>query len=123
LTTRTIPNWATYPALFGAILINSFSAWSSDLTHDWLGGVGLGDCLVAALLCFVLLFVPYLLKRAGAGDVKLATALGALLGTSNALLAVACSFLAAGVAVLAWLLWLAGPFALAKALARQAGTS
>jgi prepilin peptidase CpaA len=66
-----IPNWLTFPAFFGALVL-------AGLT----GGVdALLTSLAAAGVAFALLFPAYCLRIMGAGDVKAAMVLGALLGS------------------------------------------
>jgi len=97
-----IRNSATYPTLLWALAINVLDALcrrhASDLADerttsgfdvyhasqaewwDALGAVGLGESLAGAVLAFVVMLFIYRMAGGGAGDVKLATALGALLG-------------------------------------------
>jgi len=69
--TRRIPNWLTVPGLFAGILANVLTqGWRSGLKASLLGA-GLG----------LLLLLPFVLLRSlGAGDWKLAGALGAFVG-------------------------------------------
>jgi prepilin peptidase CpaA len=67
---RRIPNWLTVPGLLAGIAVNAaLSGWSGVKTS--LLGAGLG----------LLLLLPFVLLRSlGAGDWKLAGALGAIVG-------------------------------------------
>lgn len=67
---RRIPNWLTVPALVAGVALNTFAGGWTGLKHSLLGaGVGL------------LLLLPFVLLRSlGAGDWKLAGALGAFVG-------------------------------------------
>ncbi len=65
-----IPNWLTLPALLGALGYAGFAG----------GLLGLGTALFGALTGFAILFVPFLLRWLGAGDVKAVMVLGALWG-------------------------------------------
>lgn len=65
-----IPNALTLPALAGAL---GYAAWSS-------GASGLLTALLGAGVAFAVLFVPFLLRWLGAGDVKAVMVLGALWG-------------------------------------------
>jgi prepilin peptidase CpaA len=70
---RRIPNWLTFPTLAFALLHGA-----------WLGGVdGARDALFGAGAAFALLVLPYAIGALGAGDVKAAMALGALLGAGD----------------------------------------
>lgn len=71
LRSRRIPNWLTVPALVTGVVANSvFNGWS-----------GLKSSLLGAGLGLVLLLPFVLLRSLGAGDWKLAGALGAFTGT------------------------------------------
>ena len=87
----------------------------------YLGAVGLPQSLSGAALCFFLMLICYQLARGGAGDVKLATAIGALLGVRDGLLALAFSYVFAGVVIITWSIWAQGPFVLASSLLRRIG--
>jgi prepilin peptidase CpaA len=68
--TRRIPNWLTISALLGGIVLNAALGGISGLKSSLLGA-GLG----------LLVLLPFVLLRAlGAGDWKLAGALGACVG-------------------------------------------
>lgn len=133
LSRRKIPNWATYPAFLWGVGINVFAAlaaWSDPVAEEYrqtpwwqvLGPVGLIPCLAGAVACFLALLILYRLSGGGAGDVKLATALGALLGLEQAVEALVFSYLAAGVGILCWLIWSVGPVRLLQAVARKFGS-
>jgi prepilin peptidase CpaA len=67
---RRIPNWLTVPAFFAGILLNSLTAGWPGLKSSLLGA-GLG----------LLILLPFVFIRSlGAGDWKLAGALGAFVG-------------------------------------------
>lgn len=135
LQRHKIPNWATYTALFWVVAINCCASslearqMASDAqvaarTHigpGFLGAVGIQQSALGGLVCFLVMLVAYNLAHGGAGDVKLATVIGAALGVKQGLLAVACSYVAAGVAILAWTIWSLGPLYLAAALGRKIG--
>jgi prepilin peptidase CpaA len=130
-----IYNWATYSAFLWAILINvaasSLSSGEAALNQAYnratiigpqmLGGVGLTQCLAGAALCFLVTLAGYHLSGRGAGDVKLATVIGALLGAYGGTFAVAYSYVVAAVAIILWSTWVNGPLALVKAMLRSFG--
>ena len=75
---RRIPNWLSYPAMLagaGIVLAGTLTGWSEAMgvpdAMESLGGFLLGATLLGVL---------YLSHGGGAGDVKLAAALGILLG-------------------------------------------
>lgn len=65
---------------------------------------GFADSAAATILPFVLLFILYVLKMLGAGDIKLFCSIGAIGGTSFVLNTLAYSFLSGGVIALAIML-------------------
>ena len=68
-----IPNWLTYPAMVvGLILRGVFFGWK-----------GLGSAALGCLLLGGIMFVFYVVRAMGAGDVKLMGAIGALVGPSH----------------------------------------
>jgi prepilin peptidase CpaA len=92
-----IPNWLTVSgAAFGLICnaLTSASANSGLLTSA--GGLVFG---------FAIMLQLYLLRIAGAGDVKLMAMVGAFLGFWSTLPAVAFIFVTGGIAALAFALW------------------
>jgi Flp pilus assembly protein protease CpaA len=134
LKSHKIYNWATYSALLWALAINiaATSLASGPVTYhqaylraaivgpEMLGGVGISQCLAGAALCFFITLAGYHLSGGGAGDVKLAAAIGALLGMQG-VYAVAYSYMVAAVAIIAWSTWNNGPLALVKAAGRTIG--
>jgi Flp pilus assembly protein protease CpaA len=132
---QRIYNWTTYSALLWALAINIFATTSARLEESalpslepanvvgppMLGGIGIGECLAGAGLCFIVTLFGYDLSGGGAGDVKLATVIGALLGLHAGIFAIAYSYLVAGVAIVAWSTWNYGPLGLAKAGFRKIG--
>lgn len=117
-----VPNWATYPAFLWAMLLNGI-ATLAEIGADWpwLGAIGLGPSLAGGAVCFAVMFFVYRLAG-GAGDVKLATALGALLGIEDGIGVLICAYLLAAVAMLCWAIWTVGPLHLAASLGRRIGS-
>jgi prepilin peptidase CpaA len=70
LRSRRIPNWLTVPGLFAGVVANTVL----------LGKSGLISSLIGALVALGLLLPFVLLRSLGAGDWKLAGALGAFVG-------------------------------------------
>jgi len=134
LTCRKIPNWATYSAALWAVLINALGSVSSGMSKyaefssigeqasSSLGAIGLRNCLAGAALGFFIMLLMYRLSGGGAGDVKLAAAIGALAGPMPCLSALINSYIVAGVFIVSWLVWEIGPLALITTLARIAGS-
>ncbi len=74
LRERRIPNAIVFPA---ALIGLSMNAWSGG-SGLWFGLQGLGAG-------FMLLFIPYLFRVVGAGDVKFLAAIGAFVGAFGSL--------------------------------------
>jgi len=75
---RRIPNWLTVSGFLAGIAMNTFLAWPSP--QRWSG------CLFAlkgAGIAFCVNLILYALHARGAGDVKLMTAIGAMVGWSD----------------------------------------
>lgn len=121
LRERKIRNWATYPSLLWAIAINLAMSLLARIGGEgngpsWiesarlmLGGVGLGDCLLGAAVSFFILFFITCFSGGGAGDVKLATAIGAYVGYDAALRVLAYSYIVGGITVMGYLVLSFGP--------------
>ncbi len=85
-----IPNWLTYSGIvMGLVLRWSFFGWR-----------GLGSALAGCLLAGGIVFVFYLVRAMGAGDVKLLAALGSLVGPSEAVVLLAATAISGGVLAL-----------------------
>ena len=131
IRSHKIYNWVTYSAFLWALLINiaaSLLATDQDFPTravaagpDMLGGVGIGQCLVGAALCFTITLLGYRLSGIGAGDVKLATVIGAVLGIQQGVYSVIYAYVVAAVAIIVWSAWTNGPLTLLKAGLRTVG--
>jgi prepilin peptidase CpaA len=92
---RRIPNWLTVPAAVVGLTVNS-AAYGWNGLKSSAAGLGLG----------LLLLFPFVLVRAlGAGDWKLAGALGAFLGPHELLMVLAGTVMIAGVMALALVIY------------------
>jgi len=124
LSHHRIPNWATYSGLAWALAIN-LAVWArvgNSRTPELLGAVGLQDSLEGAAACFGLMYAVYHVAGGGAGDVKLATVIGALLGARLGLFALALTYVVAGVTAFLVAVWVVGPFRLVAGLLRKLGS-
>lgn len=72
LRERRIPNFVVFPLAFFGLAVNSLNGWNGFFVA--LKGLSLG---------FGILFIPYLIKVLGAGDVKFLAAIGAVVGSSE----------------------------------------
>jgi prepilin peptidase CpaA len=117
---RRVPNWATYTACLGAFAVNSvfpLAMQGDSASASGLGSlpfpplvIGLQNSVCGAAVCFAVMFFVYGLAGGGAGDVKLATAIGALVGPAAGLTIITWCYLTAGAALLIWIAWQLGPF-------------
>lgn len=137
LRSRRIPNRLVLPFLVAGVLI---SPWRADWTvvrkglwipKDWSGfrqgvwpgnGVGfswngLGQSLEGVGLGFLLFGILYWKFGMGAGDVKLAAAIGAWVGPQQLFLALFFTSLAGGIMVLGWMAYLKFCAGLARSVA------
>jgi Flp pilus assembly protein protease CpaA len=120
---RRIPNWATYSALLWGLLLNAcHSLVPLDGMGNQLGTVGIRESLLGAGAMFLAAIVLFSITGGGAGDVKLLTALGSLLGLDLAIDAVLYGFVAAGAASVIWAVWRYGPLTLVRAVGRLVGS-
>ena len=92
---RRIPNWLTVSGFAAGLVINTISC-------RW---VGLKAALLGALLGLGLLLPLVLIRSLGAGDWKLAGALGACLGPRQLLSVLVGTILLAGIMALGLVIW------------------
>lgn len=117
---HVIPNWVTYSAAAWGVGINAYASIVPDSAES-LGAVGLGASLTGLFLLFTLLLIVFSFTGGGAGDVKLAGAIGALLGFNLGAEALLYAFVAAGIAVGTWAIVSVGPLNVVRLLARRCG--
>jgi prepilin peptidase CpaA len=92
---RRIPNWLTVPGLVVGVAINT-------ILYRW---PGLKTALLGALLGLGVLLPFVLIRSLGAGDWKLAGALGACLGPRQLMSVLVGTILVAGVMALTLVIW------------------
>jgi len=127
-----IYNWATYTAFLWAVILNvaadlilagSSGFDGAGLFRDRLGAVGAAEQFAGGNSVLVALLVVYRMSGArGAGDVKLAAALGSWLGLTHGLAAVLFTYAIAGAVLGAWLVVIAGPLRVGQYGLRLAGS-
>lgn len=109
---RKIYNWATYTAILFALGLNAISElWP----HPAWGAVGLQASVLGLAVCFTAKFLIYATAGGGAGDVKLAAAVGALLGPADGILVICYTYVLAGIVALCWVILRHGPLHLLRA--------
>jgi Flp pilus assembly protein protease CpaA len=106
-----IPNWITYPAILWGVGLNAWSAWVPSRAVD-LGAIGLFESMLGMCVLFFGMLIVFSFTGGGAGDVKLAGGIGALLGLTRGIDAVLAAMIIAGIAIGVWILWRHGPFRL-----------
>jgi len=137
LRSRRIPNWLVLPFLAAGIVVSPWRSdwdgarkglwlptnWASFQQCVWPGTShgfswhGLGQSFAGAGLGFLLFGILFLKFGMGAGDVKLAAAIGAWIGPQQLLFALFFTSLAGGMLVLGWIAYLK----IFKPLAQGAG--
>lgn len=127
---RLIPNWVTYSAVLWALLINVFASVADTRTTNlsvgnsnpgYLGAIGIGPCLLGLSVCFLAMLLIYSVTKGGAGDVKLAAALGALLGVERGLMTICYAYVLAGAFAMCLLIWRLGPLVVCQSFGRFLG--
>jgi Flp pilus assembly protein protease CpaA len=140
-----IRNSVTYPTLLYALAVAAFDTvfcrpHSADYLADpaagtpgllgesgvrlseHLGAVGFGASLGGAGVAFLIMLVIYHIAGGGGGDVKLATVLGALLGPAEVVHAILWTYVAAGFAIVIWLIVAFGPVRILTWVVRKVGS-
>ncbi|MEZ6086505.1 MAG: A24 family peptidase [Pirellulaceae bacterium] len=120
LSNRKIPNWATYSAFVWALVLNVAAFIVPEQNH-WLGSVGLTQSLAGGFGMLVIMFIMFSISGGGAGDVKMAACIGALLGWDLAVNAMLYGFVVAGAGLLCFTIWARGPLFIAQAILRTIG--
>jgi Flp pilus assembly protein protease CpaA len=117
---QRIPNWLTYSAILWGFGINLY-AKAAPSAAEYLGAVGISSSLAGFLAIFFLFLVVFSFTGGGAGDVKLAGAVGALFGLEAGMEVMIYAFAAAGVWIVSWAILSVGPMNIAKAIYRRLG--
>ncbi len=107
---RRIPNWLTYSAFGFALAAAAIVSSRSVSGHTTMPGViGLQEALAGFAATFGVMLAVYCLPGVGAGDVKLAGAIGACVGVRIGLHAILWAHLFAGTAMLVFVVRRIGP--------------
>jgi len=84
---RRIPNWLTYPGIVGGIALRGLL----------MGWDGTASALAGCVLAGGIFLLFYVVRAMGAGDVKLAAAIGSLLGPRDAVVMLLATAICGGV--------------------------
>jgi Flp pilus assembly protein protease CpaA len=138
LRSRRIPNWATYTAalwglglpLAAAVVPDSwtivvpgvFGATEVPL-GTLLAGVEIRHAVAGFAVGFGVMFLLYGVFQGGAGDVKLVTAAGALVGIDNLFQVLVYGYVIAAVCAACWLVLTGGPGGLAREVGKGLGAA
>ncbi|MCA9008298.1 MAG: prepilin peptidase [Planctomycetaceae bacterium] len=110
LTSRRIPNWLTYSAAGFAISAAAVVSVQASIGHVVLPGViGFRESVSGFAAVFGVMLVAYHILGIGAGDVKLAGAIGACIGVQAGLQALVWTHLVAGAVIGVHVGWKVGP--------------
>jgi prepilin peptidase CpaA len=93
LKTARVPNWLTAGGLIAGFCVRTCLA----------GGAGLETALAGALFGGGILFIPFLVRGIGGGDVKLMAAVSAWLGMGHAVVFILATAIAGGLLALGYL--------------------
>lgn len=120
---RRIFNWTTYPILCWAAVVASLITVCRLFAVDVpiLGNLTLNGFLTGAIGCGLVMLIPYQLSGGGAGDVKLAMAMGGLIGFTPAIWALAMGYLLAASWAIFKSFWEHTSWSLVSGLIRQIG--
>lgn len=125
---KKIYNWTTYPGFVWALILNVWATAGGTAAGIPEGAVlpvaevGIAACLLGALACFVPMIFLRQITGGGAGDVKLATVIGALLGAELGLKVIVHCYIIGGACILVGLIWRLGPITIAKSLWHRVGS-
>ncbi len=124
---KKIPNWATYTAMVWALGVNLIASLTMSeaafaATSALVPPIGIEASLTGAAVCFAAMLVLFRVAGSGAGDVKLAAVLGALLGFEKGLVIILWCHIVAGTVMAGWLIWQIGPWKLATTLLQHIGS-
>jgi Flp pilus assembly protein protease CpaA len=117
---QMLPNWLTYSAALWGLAINAIARWE-PVHAEHLGAVGLGASVAGLLLLFTLLLIVFSFTGGGAGDVKLAGAIGSLFGFEFGATVMLYAFIAAGIAITVWVVGRIGAIEIFRLIARRFG--
>lgn len=124
---KKIFNWTTYPGFAFAMLLNALDIWTggskplSEGSQLPPGEIGIWASIIGAVACFFPMIMIRNFTGGGAGDVKLATAIGALVGAQFGLKIIVFCYLIGGISALIMLTWTNGVWQVLLTLCRKVG--
>jgi prepilin peptidase CpaA len=96
---RRIPNWLTYPGILVGLLCRGvLLGWLG-----WKGGLATG--FLGCLLAGGIMFLFFMVRAMGAGDVKIMAAIGAFVGPRDAVTVLLATAICGGVLAIAYALY------------------
>lgn len=114
---RRIPNWLNYSAIVLALVGGLSVSLMQYFGHQPLPEVvTFPEALAGFSASFGAMFVIYLLLGTGAGDVKLAGAIGACMGVESGLTVLLWTHLLAGLVMAGCMIWKVGPLWLTRCI-------
>lgn len=120
-----IPNAITYPTIVAALLL-AFAADGIPLVWrhpaEWLSPLTLRGSALGLAAGFGVMAIVFAFVGRGAGDVKLAAAVGALVGPAEVLQVIVVAHLLAGLFSLGWIVVVTGPLKLLSYFALWIGS-
>lgn len=119
---RLIPNWITYPTILAGLAINGFDSLTGYAYQTTLGSVGFTASLLGLFGLFSTMLIIFSFSGGGAGDVKLAGAIGVMLGFVHGGEAILLSFVVCAVLAIGWALWKIGPLTVVSSVFRGFGS-
>ncbi|HEY1064535.1 MAG TPA: prepilin peptidase [Pirellulales bacterium] len=136
---KIIPNWATFPAFFWAILLNLWGSIEigAQLGRETLsvsiggdpnvalsisGAIGVQPAILGGAVALLAVLLLAAFVGTGFGDAKLALVLGSFLGWGPSLRLVVVMLAVNGISVMIWSAFKHGPFKLIGAVLRRVGS-
>ena len=111
--TSRIPNWVTYASIVWFLMLNLIASITGNVSHY---AVGISESVMGLVACGGAMLMLYTTRSIGAGDVKLAAALGSFLGVNSGIMALVWCYVLAGFFCAAWMVYRLGVVSVVAAL-------
>lgn len=115
---QKLPNWLTYSAVLWGLGLHLVAALLPE-SAGWIGSVSLSSGLIGFAMLFVLFLIVFSFTGGGAGDVKMAGAVGMLFGLELGVEVMLNAFIAAGLVICVAILYRLGPLNAVRLLYRR----